>query len=90
MRRLFRYFLGLLSFYIKNNISKYETKSSIINNEIIERLKKKIYYLKSRKKTHNIFNKEIEYLIKKKKINKFFEKFICTKDVFYSQSIIYK
>jgi hypothetical protein len=71
MRRLLRYFLGLLSFYIKNNISKYETKSSIINNEIIERLKKKIYYLKSRKKTHNIFNKEIEYLIKKKKLINF-------------------
>ena len=66
MRDLLRYFLSALSFYMKNDTSKYEKNSLIINNEINERLKKKKNFLKLRKKTHNIFNEEIVYLIKKK------------------------
>ena len=41
MRDILRYFLGALSFYMKNDTSKYEKNSLIINNEINERLEKK-------------------------------------------------
>jgi hypothetical protein len=71
MRDILRYFLGALSFYMKNDTSKYEKNSLIINNEINERLEKKKKFLKLRKKTHDIFNKEIVYLIKKKKLINF-------------------
>ncbi len=71
MRDFLRYFLSTLSFYIKNDTSKYDKNSLIINNEINECLKKKKNFLRLRKKTHNIFNKEIVYLIKKKKLINF-------------------
>jgi hypothetical protein len=70
MRNLFRYFLSFLSFYIKNDISKFKKYNLIINNEIIAKLKKK-KIIKLRKKTHTIFNQEITNLIKKKKLLNF-------------------
>jgi hypothetical protein len=70
MRKIFRYFLSFLSFYKKNNIWKFERNSSIINDEIILKLKKK-KNIKLRKKTHDIFNKEIISLIKERKLINF-------------------
>jgi hypothetical protein len=70
MRDLFRHFLSFLSFYIKNDISKFKKYSLVLNNEIIEKLKKK-KIIKLRKKTHVIFNKEIINLIKNKKLVNF-------------------
>jgi hypothetical protein len=70
MRDLFRYFLSFLSFYVKNDISKFKKYNLVINNEIIKKLKKN-KIIKLRKKTHIIFNKEIINLIKKKKLINF-------------------
>ena len=70
MRDLFRYFLSFLSFYKKNDISKFKKYNLVINNEIIKKLKKN-KIIKLRKKTHIIFNKEIINLIKKKKLINF-------------------
>jgi hypothetical protein len=70
MRDLFRYFLCFFSIYIKNNTSKFEKYTQIINDEIITKLKNKKKN-KLRKKTHIIFNKEIINLIKKKKLINF-------------------
>ena len=41
MRNLFRIFLSFLSFYIKNDTSKFKKIDQITNNEIINKLKKK-------------------------------------------------
>jgi hypothetical protein len=71
MRNLFRYFLSLLSFYIKNDTSKFNKNNLIINNEIIEKLKKKKKIIKLRKKTHKIFNKDIIHLINERKLINF-------------------
>ena len=71
MRNLFRYFLGLLSFYIKNDTSKFNKNNLIINNEIIEKLKKIKKNIKLRKKTHRIFNKDIIYLINERRLINF-------------------
>jgi hypothetical protein len=70
MRILFRYFLSSLSFYKKNNTSKFKEDSIIINNEIIVKLKKK-KIIKFRKITHRIFNKGIISLIYQKKLLNF-------------------
>jgi hypothetical protein len=71
MRNLFRYFLSLLSFYIKNDTSKFNKNNLIINNEIIEKLKKIKKIIKLRKKTHRIFNKDIIHLINERKLINF-------------------
>lgn len=71
MRNLFRYFLSALSFYKKNNISKYKKKNLILTNIIIKKLKQKQYIKSLRKKTHIIFNKEIVNLIIQKKLINF-------------------
>ena len=71
MRLLFRYFLSLLSFYIKNNTSKFKKEDIRINKEIIEKLKEKKIIIKLRKRTHIIFNKEIINLINQKKLINF-------------------
>ena len=71
MRILFRYFLGSLSFYNKNDTSKFKKDNLIINNQIIEKLRKKKKIIKLRKITHRIFNKEIISLINKKKLINF-------------------
>ena len=70
MRKLFRYFLSSLSFYIKNDTSKLKKRNLIINNQIIKKLERK-KIIKLRKKTHIIFNKEIINLIKNKKLINF-------------------
>ena len=71
MRNLFRYFLSALSFYLKNNISKYKKKNLIFTNIIIKKLKQKQNIKSLRKKTHIIFNKEIVNLIIQKKLINF-------------------
>jgi hypothetical protein len=71
MRNLFRYFLGLLSFYIKNDTSKFNKNNLIINNQIIEKLKKIKKNIKLRKKTHRIFNKDIIHLINERRLINF-------------------
>ena len=71
MRNLFRYFLSLLSFYIKNDTSKFNKNNLIINNEIIEKLKKIKKIIKLRKKTHRIFNKDIIHLINERRLINF-------------------
>jgi hypothetical protein len=70
MRNLFRIFLSFLSFYIKNDTSKFKKIDQIINNEIINKLKKK-KLVKFRKKTHKVFNNEITSLINDKKLINF-------------------
>lgn len=71
MRNLFRYFLSSLSFYSKNNISKYKKKNLILTNIIIKKLKQKQNIKSLRKRTHIIFNKEIVNLIIQKKLINF-------------------
>ena len=71
MRLLFRYFLSLLSFYIKNNTSKFKKEDIRINKEIIEKLEEKKIIIKLRKRTHIIFNKEIINLINQKRLINF-------------------
>lgn len=71
MRNLFRYFLSALSFYSKNNISKYKKKNLVLTNVIIKKLKQKQNIKSLRKKTHIIFNKEIVNLIIQKKLINF-------------------
>ena len=71
MRNLFIYFLSALSFYLKNNISKYKKKNLIFTNIIIKKLKQKQNIKSLRKKTHIIFNKEIVNLIIQKKLINF-------------------
>jgi hypothetical protein len=70
MRNLFRIFLSFLSFYIKNDTSKFKKIDQIINIEIINKLKKK-KLIKFRKKTHKVFNNEITSLINDKKLINF-------------------
>ena len=70
MRNLFRIFLSFLSFYIKNDTSKFKKIDQILNNEIINKLKKK-KLVKFRKKTHKVFNNEITSLINDKKLINF-------------------
>jgi len=71
MRLLFRYFLSLLSFYIKNDTSKFKKEDIRINKEIIEKLEEKKIIIKLRKRTHIIFNKEIINLINQKRLINF-------------------
>jgi hypothetical protein len=70
MRNLFRILLSFLSFYIKNDTSKFKKIDQILNNEIIYKLKKK-KLVKFRKKTHKVFNNEITSLINDKKLINF-------------------
>jgi hypothetical protein len=70
MRNLFRYFLSLLSFYIKNDTSKFKKIDRVVNNEIIVKLQKK-KFVKFRKKTHKVFNNKITSLINDKKLINF-------------------
>jgi len=70
MRNLFRIFLSFLSFYIKNDTSKFKNIDQITNNEIINKLKKK-KLAKFRKRTHKVFNNEITRLINDKKLINF-------------------
>ena len=70
MRNLFRIFLSFLSFYIKNDTSKFKKIDQITNNEIINKLKKK-KLAKFRKRTHKVFNNEIKSLINDKKLINF-------------------
>ena len=70
MRNLFRIFLSFLSFYIKNDTSKFKKIDQITNNEIINKLKKK-KLAKFRKRTHKVFNNEITRLINDKKLINF-------------------
>jgi hypothetical protein len=70
MRSLFRYFLSSLSFYIKNETTKFKKLDQIINNQIIEKIKIN-QNTKLRKKTHRIFNKKIINLINEKKLINF-------------------
>jgi hypothetical protein len=70
MRNLFRIILSLLSFYIKNDTSKFKKIDKRINIEIINKLKKK-KLAKFRKKTHKVFNNEITGLINDKKLLNF-------------------
>jgi hypothetical protein len=70
MRNLFRIFLSFLSFYIKNDTSKFKKIDQITNNEIINKLKKK-KLAKFRKRTHKVFNNEITSLINDKKLINF-------------------
>ena len=70
MRNLFRIFLSFLSFYIKNDTSNFKKIDQILNNEIINKLKKK-KLVKFRKKTHKVFNNEITSLINDKKLINF-------------------
>ena len=67
MRNLFRIFLSFLSFYIKNDTSKFKKIDQITNNEIINKLKKK-KLAKFRKRTHKVFNNEITNLINDKRL----------------------
>jgi len=71
MRLLFRYFLSFLSFYIKNDTSKFKKEDIRINKEIIEKLEEKKIIIKLRKRTHIIFNKEIINLINQKRLINF-------------------
>jgi hypothetical protein len=71
MRDLFRYFLSFLSFYTKNDISKLKKYDLILNNEIIEKLKRKKKIIRLRKVTHKIFNKQITNLINQKQLINF-------------------
>lgn len=70
MRNLFRIFLSFLSFYIKNDTSKFKKIDQITSNEIINKLKKK-KLAKFRKRTHKVFNNEITSLINDKKLINF-------------------
>jgi hypothetical protein len=89
MRDLFRYFLSLLSFYIKNDISKFKKYNLVINNEIIQKLKKR-KIIKLRKKTHIIFNKEIINLIKKKNLINFLRNSFIQKMFFIHNRLFIK
>jgi hypothetical protein len=89
MRDLFRYFLSFLSFYIKNDISKFKKKNLVINNEIIKKIKKN-KIIKLRKKTHIIFNKEIINLIKKKKLINFLRNSFIQKMFFIHNRLFIK
>jgi hypothetical protein len=89
MRDLFRYFLSFLSFYIKNDISKFKKKNLVINNEIIQKIKKN-RIIKLRKKTHIIFNKEIINLIKKKKLINFLRNSFIQKMFFIHNRLFIK
>jgi hypothetical protein len=66
----FRILLSFLSFYIKNDTSKFKKIDQILNNEIINKLKKK-KLAKFRKRTHKVFNNEIKSLINDKKLINF-------------------
>jgi len=89
MRDLFRYFLSFLSFYIKNDISKFKKINLVINNEIIKKIKKN-KIIKLRKKTHIIFNKEIINLIKKKKLINFLRNSFIQKMFFIHNRLFIK
>jgi hypothetical protein len=89
MRDLFRYFLSFLSFYKKNDISKFKKYNLVINNEIIKKLKKN-KIIKLRKKTHIIFNKEIINLIKKKKLINFLRNSFIQKMFFIHNRLFIK
>jgi ribosomal protein S19 len=90
MRNLFRYFLSLLSFYIKNDTSKFNNNSLIINNEIIEKLKKIKKIIKLRKKTHTIFNKDIIHLINERKLINFLRSSFIQKMFFIHNRLFIK
>ena len=89
MRSLFRYFLSSLSFYIKNDTSKFKKFDQIINNEIIKKIKIK-KKIKLRKKTHRIFNKEIINLINQKKLINFLRNSFIQKMFFIHNRLFIK
>jgi len=89
MRDLFRYFLSFLSFYIKNDISKFKKINLVINNEIIKKIKKN-KIIKLKKKNHIIFNKEIINLIKKKKLINFLRNSFIQKMFFIHNRLFIK
>ena len=90
MRNLFRYFLSALSFYLKNNISKYKKENLIFTNIIIKKLKQKQNIKSLRKKTHIIFNKEIVNLIIQKKLINFLRNPFIQKMFFINNRLFIK
>ena len=89
MRNLFRLILSLLSFYIKNNTSKFKKIDQSINTEIINKLKKKKLG-KFRKKTHKVFNNEITRLINDKKLLNFLRNSFVQKMFFIHNRLFIK
>jgi hypothetical protein len=89
MRNLFRIFLSFLSFYIKNDTRKFKKIDQIINNEIINKLKKK-KLVKFRKKTHKVFNNEITSLINDKKLINFLRNSFIQKMFFIHNRLFIK
>jgi len=89
MRNLFRIFLSFLSFYIKNDTSKFKKIDQITNNEIINKLKKK-KLAKFRKRTHKVFNNEITRLINDKKLINFLRNTFIQKMFFIHNRLFIK
>jgi hypothetical protein len=89
MRNLFRIILSYLSFYFKNDTSKFKKIDQIINNEIIKKIKIK-KKIKFRKKTHRIFNKEIINLINQKKLINFLRNSFIQKMFFIHNRLFIK
>jgi hypothetical protein len=89
MRNLFRIILSYLSFYFKNDTSKFKKIDQIINNEIINKLKNK-KLVKFRKKTHKVFNNKIISLINDKKLINFLRNSFVQKMFFIHNRLFIK
>ena len=68
---IFRKFLSLLSFFLKNNLELIKKKDNFINYQINKKLNELVFEKKNLKKTHSQFNLKLFYLLQKNNLTHF-------------------